>query len=418
MTFTPVYTQLLAALARTPRPRYISSCGGARSGKTISALQVLFLLASQDTTPTITSVVSETFPHLKRGAIRDLRTAVGELFDERCWSVSESAYTFPSGAVLEFFSADNAGKVHGLARDRLFLNEVQNIDWETARQLFIRTRDFILLDYNPTHEFWAMKEVEPRDECVCIHSTYIDNRNRDTGEPLLSVEQIREIEAGKSDANWWQVYGEGKVGTLEGLVYDFDLVDAMPPKGLDKPQREKTEDELYADKLAEVQGLDFGFTNDPTARVQIYADPGRKEAWVRERCYQTRMLNADIVDDLKADGVGRQVPIYADCAEPKSITEISRSGFRVLPCDKDAPVRSAKLAFQLQWMQGWRLHFTKDSVNLIHEARNYCWEKDRDGNALNYPIDKYNHLLDAMRYALYTAYAKRNSGNYFIAFSK
>ena len=408
MIHTPVFSQMVEALGRDPRPRFVSSCGGARSGKTISALQVLFLLASQDKTPTVTSVVSETFPHLKRGALRDLRTAVVDLFDESCWSVSDSSYTFPnSGAVLEFFSADNAGKVHGPARDRLFLNEAQNIDWETARQLFVRTRDLVFLDYNPTHEFWAMTKIENRDECLRIHSTYTDNRNRDTGEMLLSDAQIREIESNRGDRNWWQVYGLGQVGTLDGLVYTFDTVDALPPKGIDKPQREKSEAELYADSLQEVHGLDFGFTNDPTARVQIYADPKRKEAWVRERCYRTRMRNADIAADLKDDGVTRRVPIYADCAEPKSIAEIQDEGFRVIPCDKDAPVRSDKLKFQLQWMQGWTLHFTKDSVNLIHEARNYTWAKDRDGNALNYPIDQYNHLLDAMRYALYTAYGKR-----------
>lgn len=418
MIFTPVYTALLGGLSRSPRPRIVSSCGGTRSGKTISALQLLWLIASQDTTPTITSVVSETFPHLKRGAIRDYRTALGDQFDEGCWSVSDSTYTFPgSGAIIEFFSADNAAKVHGPARDRLFLNEVQNIDYDTARQLFVRTREFILMDYNPTHEFWAQTKVEPREDCVTIHSTYLDNRDRDTGAMLLTDAQIREIEANKADAAWWQVYGLGKTGTLEGVVYkNWDLVDAMPPKGRDKAQKDNTPDELYADALTEIQGMDFGFTNDPTARVQVYVDSKRKEAWVRERCYRTQMRNGDIADDLKADGVTRRVPIYADCAEPKSIREIGDEGFHVIPCDKDAPVRSDKLAFQLQWMQGWRLHFTKDSTDLIHEARNYTWAKDRDGNAQNYPIDKYNHLLDALRYALWTHYgAKAGRGIYHVS---
>ena len=204
-------------------------------------------------------------------------------------------------------------------------------------------------------------------------------------DPALYVgrapEQVTEIESNRGDRNWWQVYGEGQIGTLEGLVYSFELVDAMPPRNTGKPQSEKTEAELYADSLEEVQGLDFGFTNDPTARVQIYAD-------------------------MRADGVDGMTEIYADCAEPKSIAEIQDEGFNVMACDKDAPVKSDKLKFQLLWMQGWTLYVTRDSLDLIRELRNYTWAKDRDGNMLNYPIGEYNHALDAMRYALWTKYAQ------------
>ena len=193
----------------------------------------------------------------------------------------------------------------------------------------------------------------------------------------------------------------------------------MPPRNADKPERDKNDEERYADSLTEIHGLDFGFTNDPTARVQIYADHKRKHLYVRERCYRTHMQNRHIVEDLKADGVGRYVNVYADCAEPKSIADIRDSGFSVIACDKDAPVKSDKLKFQLQWMQGWKLFVTKDSLNLIEELRNYTWAKDKDGNLLNQPIDKFNHLLDAMRYAVWTKFGQNaGQGEYHISFSR
>lgn len=383
--------------------RYVSSCGGTRSGKTFSWLQWLICLANKATEPVIISVVSETYPHLRRGAIRDFTTILGTSFRDDCWNKSDSTYTFPNGSIIEFFSADSPAKVHGPARDYLLLNEAQNIPYEVARQLFVRTREKIAIDYNPTHTFWLNEKIESQPNCVTIHSTYLDNVDSTTGESFLSDNQRAEIESNKSDKNWWRVYGLGLAGQLDGLIYDFELIDSLPEH-----------DEMSS--LTEIQGLDFGFTNDPTARVQVLADHKRKIAYIRERCYKTHMQNKHIIEDLKADNITSRTEIFADCAEPKSIADIRDAGFRVTACDKDAPVRSDKLKFQLQWMQGWKLMVTKDSLNLINELRNYTWEKDRDGNSLNYPIDKFNHLLDALRYALWTKYGKKaGQGQYNIS---
>lgn len=383
MIYTPVYYKTMDAIARTDR--FVSSRGGTRSGKTFANLQALFLLAIQDKTPTLTSVVSETFPHLKRGAIRDFRDALGDYWREACWSKGEFIYTLPNGSQIEFFSADAPAKVHGPARDRLFLNEIQNIPHETARQLFVRTRGLILMDYNPTASFWGNELVETREDCITIESTYKDNT-------YLTPEQVREIEANRSDANWWTVYGEGKFGTLEGVIYTFDQVDEMPD----------------ADGLREVWGMDFGFTHDPTAIVRILADMGRKIAYIDEIAYETGMLNAAIAQRLRDAGVRPGTHIWADAADPKSIAEIGQaSGFSVQPCDKGAPVRSEKRQFQIQWMQGWQLRPTKRSLNWIREARNYTWAKDRNGALTGYPIEAWDHLMDATRYALYSEFANR-----------
>ena len=396
MNYTPVYQRTAEAIGKTAR--FVSSCGGTRSGKTYSNLQLLYGLALMDRVPTITSVVSETFPHLKRGAIRDFRAALGDLWDEGKWSKAGSTYTLDNGSLIEFFSADAPAKVHGPARDRLFLNEAQNIPYEIARQLFVRTRGLVLIDYNPTHSFWANERIEPRDNCVTVHSTYLDN-------PFLTPEQIAEIEANRDDRNWWQVYGEGKVGTLDGLVYpSFTLIDKLP-------------DPDPMEHLEEIQGLDFGFTNDPTARVRLVVDSRRRVVYAQQRDYATRMQNRHIIESLVADGVPRSVPIYADCAEPKSIADIAEAGFNVFPADKDAPVNSDKLTFQLNWMQRWALHVTKDSVDLIRELREYTWQKDRDGKPINRPIDKFNHALDALRYALWSHFGA-NAGQGVYAVSK
>lgn len=404
MKFTKVGRKTIAAWKA--HPRYISSCGGTRSGKTYSILQTFILALVEEVNKgkpaSINSVVSESMPHLQRGAIRDFKQImeVEGLWEDARWNETQHTYSWSNGSILEFFSVDNAGKVHGSARDRLMINESQNIPYDIARQLFVRTRGLIVCDYNPTHSFWLNEIVEARPNCITLHSTYKDNE-------FLSPEQIQEIEdAGKNDPNWAKVYIEGKIGTLDGLIYDFELCDSLPVK-----------EEM--DHLVEIQGIDFGFTNDPTARVQVIADPRKKILWVRQRTYKTHMQNRHIIQDLQEDGVGNRVEIYADCAEPKSIADIKDAGFNVIPCDKSAPVKSDKLKFQLQWMQGWKLYVTKDSIDLIRELRNYVWAKDKDGNPLNEPIDKFNHLLDSLRYCTWTKFAKNAGyGQYSISFSK
>lgn len=393
--FTPVFWKLYDAAAQ--HPRYISMPGGTRSGKTYSILQLLHLLIPKaDKAGDITSVVSETLPHLKRGAIRDFERIVGHpLKTDPHWNASENVYTYDGGGKLEFFSADAPGKVLGPARKRLFINECNNVDYEVARQLFVRTTSLIILDYNPAVSFWCIEKIEPRKNCIVIRSTYKDNS-------FLTPEQVAEIEANKTDANWWKVYGLGELGSLEGAVYYFEQIDALPS----------------AQGLTEVYGMDFGFTFDPTAVVHVLADTGRRIAYVDEVVYRTGMLNRDITAALLPLGIGRGVHIWADAAEPKAIAEIGGdTGLQVLSCNKTAPSKGGRLAYQLQWMQGWKLYVTKRSVNLIKELRNYTWAKDRNGLQLNEPIDKWNHALDAMRYALYSEFAG-NGGNYNLYFGK
>ena len=378
MQVTKVFSQLAAAWAK--HYRYILEEGGARSSKTFSILQLLHIYASSHAGKVI-SVVSETMPHLRRGAIRDFQTILTTLgqWSEDRWSKVDCIYRYPNGSFIEFFSADQPGKVLGPARDVLYANEGINIPWEVVRQLAIRTRDRIVIDYNPARVFWAHERLQPREDAKTLHSTYLDNT-------FLTPAQVREIESNKSDPNWWRVYGEGLVGELSGIIYRFEQIDALPTVG----------------KFSEFRGMDFGFTSDPTALVHCLADTGRKIIYIDEEIYEPGLTNDDIADRLRRLGLQRSNVIYADCAEPKSIEEIKRQGFTILSADKGAPTRSDRLRFQIQWLQGWQLKVTKRSVNTIRELRNYTWASDADGHPLDYPIDKYNHALDALRYGAYT----------------
>lgn len=393
MKLSKVFWNIYDAAER--QPRVISHRGGTRSGKTYSALQFLVILISRCDGPgDITSVVSETFPHLKRGAIRDFESIMGRpLATDSRWNASDSVYTFPGGGKLEFFSADSPDKVMGPARKRLFVNECNHISYDTYRQLAVRTTGLILLDYNPAATFWAIDKVETRENTITLHSTYLDN-------PFLSPEQVAEIESNRADTNWWKVYGLGQIGTLEGVVYDFDLADAMPEGG----------------SLLETWGIDFGFTNSITAVVRCLIDTGRKEIWAEERLYRKGVLNSDIAQFLKAEGVPRAVTVYADSAEPKSIAELCSYGLTVRGCDKTAQGdRHNPITAQINFIKGYRLHLTKRSLNLIDEARNYVWDTDRNGERLNVPVKVRDHCMDAMRYAIFSPLSRFTSGQYVIS---
>ena len=378
MQTTPVFEALVKAWRA--HPRWILEEGGTRSGKTYAILQLLHLYAATHPGKVI-SVVSETMPHLRRGAIRDFRNILESLgaWDEDRWARQACIYTYPNGAIIEFFSADQPGKVLGPARDILAANEGINIPWEVVRQLAVRTRDRIVVDYNPARSFWAHEEVQPRDNAVTLHSTYKDNT-------FLTKEQIAEIEANKKDAAWWRVYGEGLVGEITGQIYTFEQIDALPTDA----------------GLREFWGLDFGFTHDPTALVHVLADTARKAIYFEQQIYRRGMINADIAAELRRLGLKRGDTIYADCAEPKSIEEIKREGFNIVSANKGAPTTRDRLLFQIQWMQGWSLKVTKASVDAIRELRNYTWATDTDGKPLDRPIDDYNHALDALRYGCWT----------------
>ena len=346
--------------------------GGTSASKTFTIIPMLITYAIDNPNKEI-SIVSESIPHLKRGALRDFLKIMQlcNIYKDDSFNKSSLTYKFPNGSFIEFFSADQPDKLRGARRDVLFVNECNNIVWEAYYQMAIRTREFIYLDYNPVSEFWVDTELIGDVDTDFLVLTYLDNEALDKS-IIKEIEKARE-KAKTSDywANWWKVYGLGQIGSLEGVVFDnWKLTDTIP------------EDARFIGI-----GLDFGYSNDPTAIVEIYKYNGYRI--LHEVCYRTQMVNNDIAKMLP-----KNVTVYADSAEPKSIEEIRRTGISIYPVTKGKD----SIMFGIQTMQTQKYLVTKNSHNLIKEFRSYSWDIDKTGKKLNKPIDNFNHCIDAIRY--------------------
>lgn len=378
---TRVYKASLAAFVALFR--IIANKGGTRSGKTYAVMQLLLVIAT--TLKRSISVVSESLPHLKRGALKDFREILDKegLIEGRDYNENktDNTFTFPNGSVVEFFSVDNWGKVKGSRRDILFINECNRINYETYRQLAVRTTETIFLDWNPDNEFWYEENIAHREGTAEIHSTYLDN-------PYLDKAQIAEIESNRHNEQWWRVYGLGLTGYIEGTIYrPFIQIDELPDA---------------RSRMRHCYGLDFGYSNDPTALVDVYIDEAAKKIYVDEIIYESGLLNSDIARRMAEAGISKTTEIFADAAEPKSIDEIGRKGYHY----NVKPAYKKDLLSQIQFLQQFEIYVTSRSLNVIKESRQYKWKEDRDGNAVNEPIDAFNHAMDALRYAVFTALRK------------
>ena len=363
--------------------RYIVNKGSTRSSKTYSILQLLLTIAEGSHKPLIISIVSESMPHLKKGCIRDFKEIMvdQEKWNDKNWNATDKIYRI-NLSIIEFFSADNASKVHGPSRDILYINECINIDYEIYRQLAIRTTQTIFLDCNPCFEFWLDEKILTQtNEALLIHSTYRDNE-------YLSEAQIKEIESNRNDEDWWLVYGEGLTGSHKGVVIrNWDIVLQMP--------------DMYKKRWL---GIDFGFTNDPTAIVDIRLSEG--ELWIDELLYAKGYDNMMIASHLEALEIPHHIPIIADSAEPKSIREISAKGWKIEAAQKGKDSVNTGISI----LNRYRKHISQNSVNIINEYRNYRWKNDAFGDPTNTPVDRYNHSIDAQRYVCLNKLLERNSG--------
>jgi phage terminase large subunit len=363
--------------------------GGTSAGKTFGILPVLIDKATKTAGLEI-SVVAESIPHLRRGALRDFEKIMkwtGRFFDDR-FNKTLLKYEFANGSFIEFFSADDSSKLRGARRDILYINECNNVPFEAYNELAIRTKKEVFLDFNPANEFWVHKELKDEPDSDFIILTYKDNEALDES-IVQQIEKNREKASTSAYwANWWKVYGEGQVGSLEGVVFNnWKQIDILPNEA----------------KLIGI-GLDFGYTNDPTAIIEVYNYNGTRI--INELAYRTGMLNSDIAKVLP-----NNVTIYADSAEPKSIEEIRRYGKTIKPVTKGKD----SINYGIDVMQRNNYLVTSNSSNLIKELRSYCWDTDKTGMRLNKPIDHFNHAIDALRYhEMETLGLNTTYGQYFI----
>jgi len=360
--------------------------GGTSAGKTFGILPILIDKAAKKGGLEI-SVVAESIPHLRRGALRDFLKVMkwtNRFVDDR-FNKSLLKYEFANGSFIEFFSADDSSKLRGARRDILYVNECNNVNFEAYNELSIRTKHEVYLDFNPANEFWV-EEIKEDKEADFIILTYKDNEALDKG----IVDQIEKnrlkAETSTYWRNWWKVYGLGELGMLEGVVFsNWRQIDTIPKEA----------------RLVGI-GLDFGYTNDPTSCIEIYKH--NEKRILNEIVYQTGMLNSDIANKLPKD-----VPVYADSAEPKSIRTLQLAGITIKGVTKGRD----SINYGIDVMQRENYLVTSNSTNLIKELRSYCWDTDKTGKRLNKPVDNYNHAIDAVRYhEMETLGMNKNYGSY------
>ena len=362
--------------------------GGTSAGKTFGIIPVIIDKATKQPGLEV-SVVAESIPHLRRGALRDFLKIMkwtNRFVDER-FNKSLLKYEFANGSFIEFFSADDSSKLRGARRDILYVNECNNVNFEAYNELSIRTKKEVYLDFNPANEFWV-EEIKEDAEADFIILTYKDNEALDKG----IVDQIEKnrlkAETSTYWRNWWKVYGLGELGMLEGVVFsNWKPIDIIPKEA----------------RLIGI-GMDFGYTNDPTSIIEVWKH--NETRILNEVTYQTGLLNSDIAKLLPKD-----VPVYADSAEPKSIADIQRYGITIKGVTKGRD----SINYGIDVMQRENYLVTSKSINLIKELRSYCWDSDKTGKRLNKPVDNYNHAIDAVRYhEMETLGMNKNYGSYSI----
>ena len=366
---TSIYRQNAEAWSSRSIYRRALNEGGTASSKTCSILQLLIRLAQRH--KILISVTSESLPHLKRGCIRDFRNLMGEDFNSDCWNASDHIYSFPDNGQLEFFGVDEPSKQRGGRRDILFINEANNVSYEAYRELDIRTKIFTFLDWNPVSEFWAHENLIGKPENKYIHSTYADCSW------VLPPKVITNIESNKNDPNWWNVYGLGRIGKVEGLVYPYFEVQPLPEHG----------DVVY--------GLDFGFAGDEAALTKNVLTPN--EVHSQQKIYSRNLTNQDLSVQFEKIGLKKHFDeIFADSAEPKSIEELVRLGWNVKPCIKG----EGSVEFGHQKLRQLKQFWTSDSLDGIKEQRNFRYIADKDGKLTEKTTHQFSHLMDSRRYAV------------------
>lgn len=383
-------------LAMTARKKVIQ--GATSSGKTYGIIPII--IDKCIATPRLkATVVAESIPAVKDGCVdifQDFMHTQGRWRDQQ-WIGNPMQYTFLNGSKIQFKSFDSVGKAKAAGkRDLLFMNEANHIPYPIADALMIRSQE-VWMDFNADAEFWAHTEVlkEPYSEFLKL--TYLDNEAipQSTLQDLLFKRSKAEAEdkAGMRGYwwNWWQVYGLGEIGSLEGVVFsNWSEIDILPEGA----------------KLIGY-GMDFGFTNDPTTLNAIYQ--WNEKYILDEVVYQTGLTNSELANLMKAKGVSKSVRIYADSAEPKTIKDLNNYGFHVIGADKGAD----SIDFGISKMQEVEFLITKRSTNIIKEFRGYCWDKDREGRTINKPIGINNHAIDGIRYYFITK--DKYSGKYSVS---
>ena len=388
-----ILTSKVFTKIRTANTRYVVNEGSSRSTKTFSIIQYLIYKALEE--KRAITIARAKLTWLKASLYMDFLEIISDhfkIYSPKNHNKTEMLYTFDNGSFFRFLGLDESQKVHGLKSNIAWINEAVEANEKSVKQIALRTTYQIIIDYNPSFEqHWIYDSICTRDDCTLIHSTYKDN-------PFLEqaiVEEIerlepteKNIEQGTADEVSWKIYGLGIRAAHRGLIFsDIQICKELPPE-------EEWKKSFY--------GLDFGYTNDPSALVLVVYAHGN--LYFKEIFYERGLVNRknpkrpdqkSIEQRLEEFRVKKDVVIWADSAEPKSIQEIANAGwYNIRPVHKgpDSVVNG------IETIKRYKCFIEESSLNLIKEKNNYKWREDKDGKTLNQPIDAWNHGLDAMRY--------------------
>ena len=371
------YTTALDKIRRM-RKRIRIVQGGSSSAKTFSILldELNYSLSHPNK---ITTIVTDSYPNLRVGAIRDfLRICKFTNASEfGVWNKTDHTFTLPNGSILEFYSVDTMGAL-GSRRDRLFVNEANRISYETFTQLEIRTKEQITLDFNPISEFYAHTELMKRPDADFIKLTYKDNEALDK-----NIVDALEARIGDGTSNWARVYIFGEIGSLEGNVYEgWTTVDEIP--------------EGY---LLKRYGVDFGFSNDPTAVVAVYENEKEpKEVCLQLMLYENKLLTPDLIAKLKEFPEGLFV---CDSARPEIIAEMQANGLRAIACNKQPGEKMNGKIYNIELVKRRKVSYLSQDKPLEREYLTYAWRKKKStGESMDEPEDGNDHAMDAIAYAI------------------
>lgn len=355
--------------------------GGTSAGKTYDICAILADL-SFDVKNKVISITTDTFPNLSRGAMRDMKNfLIGQnwlyFFQE-----NKSTHIYKNritGTIIEFFSCDELGAL-GARRDYLFVNEANRISYETFTQLEVRTRERIWIDFNPVNRFWAHEQLVEnparQDEVGFLKLNYLDNK--DALEPTI----IKSIESRKGDGNnnWWRVYGLGEIGSLEGNIYEGWLPKTEKPEGF----------------VLKRYGVDFGFSNDPTAVVAVYENEDG-EIYLDTKLCETRLLTPQLIAKIKEY---EPALFVCDNARPEIIAEMQANGIRAIGCNKTPGEKMNGKRYNIELVLRRKIYYNASNKELEQEYLTYAWRKKRTGEILDEPNDGNDHIMDAIAYAI------------------
>lgn len=352
--------------------RYIFLRGSTRSSKTISALQYVIIECLK--TPKISVTIARaTAVSLKNTIVVDFKEIMEtmNLWDGGKFNKVDNTYIFANGSIIRFVGVDDTtGRLRGLKSTIVVCDEVNTFDRSSFIQLELRCEKYLISCYNPEmpENHWIF-DYESKDNAILHISSWRDNAFLED-KIIESIKQLKEI-----DYDMWLIYSEAKIVPPREKIFQ------TPQTYTDLPSHIK---ETY-------YGIDFGYSNDACAVVELNVD-GRN-IYVRQLIYDLGLTNEDLAFKLKEQGIDRNVDIVCDSAEPKSIAELKRYGLNV------RPVQKTSVLYGIQKMRQYKFYVQEESVDLLKEFDNYQFKKDRSGMITNTPTGA-DHGLDAIRYGI------------------